>query len=172
MCDRSSKPNQMFRASSSSEEETGRIAALLARELSGGFTILLTGGLGAGKTAFVRSFCEELGFARVRSPSFTLVNRYEAGGREIVHSDLYRLEEREVEDLDLAREEVEGSILFVEWSERAHFFSHRPLLEISISAPDVYNCPDRRVFTFTPKNAKGELLLAPLRKIIEENFPP
>ncbi|MGI6784991.1 MAG: tRNA (adenosine(37)-N6)-threonylcarbamoyltransferase complex ATPase subunit type 1 TsaE [Aminivibrio sp.] len=172
MCERPSETCSAFRVYSSSEGETRGIAALMARELSGGFTVLLTGGLGAGKTAFVRGFCEELGFTRVRSPSFTLVNRYEAGGREIVHSDLYRLEEGEVEDLDLAGEEAEGSILFVEWAERARFFSNRPLLEINIFAPDGINRPERRVFTFSAKNKEGELLLAPLRKLVEESFPP
>ena len=75
-----------------SEEETRCLGALLSNHISGGITILLSGDLGSGKTTLVRGFCENLGFRKVRSPSFTLVNHYMAGGRRIVHSDLYRLE--------------------------------------------------------------------------------
>lgn len=105
-----------------SEEETGRLGALLAKHTSVGMTILLTGGLGSGKTTLVRGFCEALGFRKVRSPSFTLVNHYIAEGRRIVHSDLYRLESRDVDDLDLEEDDSDDTVLFVEWAEKASFF--------------------------------------------------
>ncbi|MGI6252886.1 MAG: tRNA (adenosine(37)-N6)-threonylcarbamoyltransferase complex ATPase subunit type 1 TsaE [Aminivibrio sp.] len=153
-----------------SEEETWRLGALLAKKLSGGITILLLGGLGVGKTAFVRGFCEALGFSRVRSPSFTLVNRYKAGEREIIHSDLYRLEEEDIDDLDLQGEETGKSVLFIEWAERTHFFSDRALLAVHIAAPDMLNHPERRMFEFYAKNPEGRKVFCPLKKIIEEEF--
>ena len=158
-------------AATRSEEETRRLGALLAESLPGGITILLKGDLGAGKTAFVRGFCEALGFLRVRSPSFTLVNRYRAGEREIVHADLYRLEGEDVGDLDLSGEETGSSVLFVEWAERSEFSSDRPLWTVNIVAPDIQKFPERRFFSFRSENVQGEEILAPLRKIIEERFP-
>ena len=156
---------------SRSEEETWRLGALLSKKLSDGITILLFGGLGVGKTAFVRGFCEALGFLRVRSPSFTLVNRYRAGEREIIHSDLYRLEEGDIDDLDLQGEETGKSVLFIEWAERTHFFSDRALIAVHIAAPDMLNQPERRTFEFYAKNPEGRKVLSPLKKIIEEEFP-
>jgi tRNA threonylcarbamoyladenosine biosynthesis protein TsaE len=158
-------------AVSRSEEDTRRLAAILAEKLPGGVTVLLTGDLGAGKTAFVRGFCEALGISRVRSPSFTLVNRYRAGEGEIVHSDLYRLSGGEGEDLDLHGEESDSLFLFIEWADRMNFSSDRPLLSVSITIPDIVNNPGLRIFSFRPANPPGEKILAPLRDFIEEKFP-
>ena len=103
-----------------SEEETRRIGHDFAKTLKGGDVVLLYGDLGAGKTVFVRGVAEAFGITGVRSPSFTLINEYEASsGLYIVHADLYRLDPDGVSAVGL--EEYAGDddvILFVEWPER------------------------------------------------------
>jgi tRNA threonylcarbamoyladenosine biosynthesis protein TsaE len=154
-----------------SEEETAQLGALLAGHISGGITILLSGDLGAGKTTLVRGFCEALGFRKVRSPSFTLVNHYSAGNRKIVHSDLYRLESRDVDDLDLQEDDSGETVLFVEWAEKVPFFSGRPLWKVQISSPDFLRFPERRQFDFFALNPEGEELLSLIWQIIGEVIP-
>ncbi|MBL3538880.1 tRNA (adenosine(37)-N6)-threonylcarbamoyltransferase complex ATPase subunit type 1 TsaE [Aminivibrio sp.] len=155
-----------------SEEETERLGALLAGYFSGGVTILLSGDLGAGKTTLVRGFCEALGYRKVRSPSFTLVNHYIAGKRKIVHSDLYRLDSGDVSDLDLQEYDSGDTVLFVEWAEKAPFFSERPLWKMHISSPDVLSFPERRHFDFFALNPEGEELLSRFWQTIGEEVIP
>ncbi len=103
-----------------SEEETRAAGEALASSLRSGDTVLLSGDLGMGKTVFARGIAAGLGVdpRQVRSPSFTLVNRY--SGRALVHHvDLYRVEK--LEDMDeLGLEEILGGdgVTVVEWAER------------------------------------------------------
>ena len=75
-----------------SAEQTEAAAAALAPALEAGDLLLLHGGLGAGKTAFVRGLVRGLGGDEneVSSPTFALMNRYE-GRIPVFHFDLYRL---------------------------------------------------------------------------------
>ena len=104
---------------SDSEEETSRIGERLAAGLGPGAVILLSGQLGAGKTAFVRGLARGLGAAAedVTSPTFTLIQIYD-GQRTLYHVDLYRLEPREVPDLGLDELITDESVVAVEWPER------------------------------------------------------
>src|SRR5205807_1712386 len=83
------------------EEETADAGRELARTLGSGSIVLLSGELGAGKTAFVRGIAEGLGIdpAEVTSPTFTLVQEYRGGRLPLHHVDLYRLGPAEVDDL-------------------------------------------------------------------------
>ena len=105
---------------SASEADTERIAADLAGSLHAGDVVLLSGDLGAGKTAFVRGLARGLGIdpSEVSSPTFTLVHEY-AGSRLILyHADLYRLNDALVEDLGLDEMGVRDGVLAIEWPER------------------------------------------------------
>jgi tRNA threonylcarbamoyladenosine biosynthesis protein TsaE len=105
-----------------SAAQTEEVAACLAESLSGGEVLLLSGGLGAGKTAFVRGLVRGLqGDANeVSSPTFALMNQY-AARLPVYHFDLYRLGGPE-EVLDLGFDEYffsgEG-VCAVEWSQVA-----------------------------------------------------
>jgi tRNA threonylcarbamoyladenosine biosynthesis protein TsaE len=102
-----------------SEEETSAAGARLAESLRAGDVVLLYGDLGAGKTAFVRGLAEGLGAPgdEVSSPTFTIVQEY-AGRVTLYHVDLYRLEEREVDDLGLEELVLGDGVVAIEWAER------------------------------------------------------
>jgi tRNA threonylcarbamoyladenosine biosynthesis protein TsaE len=105
---------------SSSEQETRAIAARLAAELRTGAILLLSGDLGAGKTAFVRGLAEGLGLdgSEVTSPTFTLVHEYRGGRLPLIHVDLYRLETAELDEIGLDDDLAAAGVVAVEWPER------------------------------------------------------
>ena len=82
--------------------------------------VYLHGDLGAGKTTLVRGALRALGYeGAVRSPTYTLLERYELGGQVIVHFDLYRLADpEELHALGLRELLEEAAMLFFEWPER------------------------------------------------------
>jgi tRNA threonylcarbamoyladenosine biosynthesis protein TsaE len=102
------------------EEETVALAETLAAGFSGGEVVLLTGELGAGKTAFVRGLARGLGADpdEVSSPTFVLLTSY-PGRLTLHHADLYRLA-GDGDELELGLEELPGpgGVLAVEWAER------------------------------------------------------
>lgn len=98
--------------------DTLQIARSLAAMVREGDIIVLEGGLGAGKTAFVAGLAEGLGVTEtVTSPTFVLVRRYEDGFMPLVHADVYRLATSgEFEDLDLLHSSRDG-LLAIEWGD-------------------------------------------------------
>jgi tRNA threonylcarbamoyladenosine biosynthesis protein TsaE len=105
---------------SNSEEETQAIAEKLAADLKPGTVLLLSGQLGAGKTAFVRGLAVGLGIdpEEVSSPTFTLVHEYRGGRLTLYHADLYRLVNTTTEDLGLEEKAVAEGVLAIEWPDR------------------------------------------------------
>jgi tRNA threonylcarbamoyladenosine biosynthesis protein TsaE len=105
---------------SKSEESTRAIAAGLAATLRPGAVVLLSGDLGAGKTAFVRGLAEGLGLdpGDVTSPTFTLVHEYRGGRLPLIHVDLYRLDRAELDEIGLDQDLAAAGVTAVEWSER------------------------------------------------------
>lgn len=121
-------------ALSRKEDETRAAGEALARTLSPGDTVLLTGDLGMGKTVFARGIAAGLGVReeQVRSPSFTLVNLYH-GRVPVYHVDLYRIEK--VEDMDeLGLQEILGGdgVAIVEWAERLGPYRPTDAVEVHI----------------------------------------
>jgi tRNA threonylcarbamoyladenosine biosynthesis protein TsaE len=103
-----------------SEAETVAAGREFAGTLAAGAVLLLSGDLGAGKTAFVRGLAEGLGIApgEVSSPTFTLIQEYRGGRLPLYHVDLYRLRTIEVEDLGLDELTLEGGVTAIEWPDR------------------------------------------------------
>jgi tRNA threonylcarbamoyladenosine biosynthesis protein TsaE len=105
---------------SRSESETEALAAAIGGGLTGGEAVLLTGELGAGKTAFVRGLARGMGLDpdEVASPTFVLLTSHR-GRLTLHHADLYRLA-GDGDDRELGLEELPGpaGVLAVEWAER------------------------------------------------------
>ena len=103
-----------------SEEETASVARELAARLEPGDVVLLSGNLGAGKTAFVRGLAQGLGIdpEEVSSPTFTLVHEYRGGRLTLYHVDLYRLEKTATDELGLEEMGVRDGVLAIEWPDR------------------------------------------------------
>ncbi|NCC67110.1 MAG: tRNA (adenosine(37)-N6)-threonylcarbamoyltransferase complex ATPase subunit type 1 TsaE [Clostridia bacterium] len=103
---------------SKSTQDTENAGAAFAKSLKSGAVVAMYGGLGMGKTAFVRGMARGLAStARVTSPSFTIVNEYD-GTPPLFHFDMYRL--KSADDLfDIGWEDylARGGICAVEWSE-------------------------------------------------------
>lgn len=77
------------------------------------------GKMGAGKTTFVKAICEALGVEDViTSPTFAIVNEYEANQRSIYHFDFYRIKKlEEVYDMGYEDYFYSGALCFIEWPE-------------------------------------------------------
>jgi len=109
--------------------DTEAFAERLAAGLSAGDLVVLSGPLGAGKTAFVRGLARGLGVAGpVTSPTFVIAREHRAGPRGVplVHVDAYRLGmapgsstpdvAAELDDLDLDTD-LADAVVAVEWGE-------------------------------------------------------
>jgi tRNA threonylcarbamoyladenosine biosynthesis protein TsaE len=104
--------------------QTEALAAQLAQCSGHGDLLLLTGGIGAGKTVFARGFARGLGIGEpVTSPTFVLHSIYDSGRLPMNHFDLYRLEaQAEVDELAI-EEFMDGAVTLVEWADRAAGFA-------------------------------------------------
>ena len=101
-----------------SPAETEEVGRALAARLGPGSVVAMTGGLGMGKTAFVRGMARALESPdRVISPTFTIVNEYR-GRLPLFHFDMYRLSGPE-ELFDIGWDDYlsRGGVCAVEWSE-------------------------------------------------------
>lgn len=103
------------------ESALQRLALAFARSLRAPLVIYLQGDLGAGKTTFARALIQGVGYpGRVKSPTYGLLESYQAGGFDFLHLDLYRIENpAELEYLAISDQFTENGILLIEWPEKA-----------------------------------------------------
>jgi len=99
----------------------------IASKVRAGDVVALEGDLGAGKTTLARAIISGLGHkGEVPSPTFTIIELYEALSPPIVHADFYRLKDpSEIFELGLD-DYREGAALIAEWPEKAGGFSQDP----------------------------------------------
>ena len=108
----------MIKHHTTSENETEDFAAGLAKDCKPGDVLALRGGLGAGKTAFVRGLARGLGIdCAVSSPTFAIVHEYRGHSAVLYHFDMYRIES--YDDLYSTGffDYIGKGVLAVEWSE-------------------------------------------------------
>lgn len=122
----------------SSDVETEQIGKKLAETLTKldikRAYIAMRGEMGVGKTVFTRGFVSHFGRANVKSPTYTIVNEYKEGGKNIYHFDLYRISD--ADDLESIgyHEYVESNAYsIVEWSERVPEYIPSDAITVTIS---------------------------------------
>jgi len=159
-----------------SQEATAAVGAAVAEWLRDGDVLLLHGDLGAGKTTLAKGIAAALRIdAVVSSPTFSLVNEYDAGMfapvTRLYHLDLFRLRgEDDLASIGFTEllAPVDGATL-VEWPERAGGLLPGRYLLIELEAAGV----DRRQLRFTPFPADGswtermEALRAVINQVVE-----
>jgi tRNA threonylcarbamoyladenosine biosynthesis protein TsaE len=134
--------------------------ALLTAPAHESLLVTLSGDLGAGKTTLVSGLLAELGHAGpVRSPTYTLLEPYRLQGRDITHCDLYRLRHPdELDDLGLRDLRLAGSVLLVEWPEKAE----GRLNAVDLSLAFDYAGPDARTLVAAAHSPVGKAVLSRL----------
>ncbi|HYF58009.1 MAG TPA: tRNA (adenosine(37)-N6)-threonylcarbamoyltransferase complex ATPase subunit type 1 TsaE [Burkholderiaceae bacterium] len=130
-------PSSTLELALADEAATAALAARVARALGPGTVVWLSGGLGVGKTTFVRGLLSSLGHAgRVRSPTFTLLEPYNLPKFPVYHFDFYRFSSAD-EWRDAGFDEYfrgDGACL-VEWPEMAGPSLPAPDLRITLGFP-------------------------------------
>jgi tRNA threonylcarbamoyladenosine biosynthesis protein TsaE len=142
--------------SSPSANQTEQIGRAMGDSFSGGEIVLLTGSLGAGKSVFARGVASALGVHRWRgSPTFALVHEY-SSSPALIHIDLYRLTEEEVEELGLEEYSRPANVLVVEWADRAPEYlstlPHSRLIAVHLE----HGPGDERMVTVVEENTRAE----------------
>lgn len=130
------------------EGETIRAGRELAAVLGPGDVVACVGGLGSGKTRFIKGVCEEAGVAsHVSSPTFTILNEYRGARWPMYHFDLYRVASpEELRDIGFEEYLEAGGVCLIEWADRAERLLPPERYEVSFRlAPD----PETRIITIT-----------------------
>jgi tRNA threonylcarbamoyladenosine biosynthesis protein TsaE len=109
----------MLVARTSDVAETRALAGALAELARAGDLLLLSGDLGAGKTAFAQGFGRALGIDEpITSPTFTLAREYQGERLRLHHLDVYRMEAMaELFDVDLPELLDDEAVVLVEWGD-------------------------------------------------------
>ncbi|NTV89547.1 MAG: tRNA (adenosine(37)-N6)-threonylcarbamoyltransferase complex ATPase subunit type 1 TsaE [Clostridiales bacterium] len=143
----------MLRISTNSAEETAEAGERLGRTLRAGDVVCLSGGLGAGKTAFAGGLAKALGISGyITSPTFSIVNEY-SGSLALYHFDVYRIADAD-EMYEIGFEEYldAGGVVAIEWAENIEGII--PEKHIRVRIDKVNNAAadeagfDKRVVTF------------------------
>jgi tRNA threonylcarbamoyladenosine biosynthesis protein TsaE len=101
--------------------QIGEIAAALLKQFGNKSVWAFHAPMGAGKTTLIASIGKGMGIEdAITSPTFALMNQYEAAGKMVYHMDWYRLEnEKEAARAGMEAAFEEADICFVEWPEKA-----------------------------------------------------
>jgi len=115
------------------EAATLRFGEKLAQALRPGLFVALSGELGSGKTTLARGILRGLGYeGKVKSPTYTLVERYELSRLDLYHFDLYRFKDsRELLEAGFRDDFDSRNVCLVEWPERAKDLL--PIADLSVS---------------------------------------
>ncbi len=150
----------MFNYISHNENETKKIANLIASKLDIGDIIVLSGDLGSGKTKFTEGFLSYWDLDdEISSPTFTIVNEHRKENTNIYHLDVYRLEDMGEFYAIGGTEYFTNGICVIEWGELIEDILPQNYIKISFSKDE--NDDSIRYLNF---KAYGERL----QKVIKE----
>lgn len=134
-----------------SPDGTEKIGAELAEEILANAAlprfVALFGDLGVGKTAFVRGFTSAIApQARVKSPTFALVNEYRGQTLSVFHFDMYRIEdEDELYSIGFYDYADRRGVCLTEWSENIEYALPEQYIRVEISKNDASNIDSRSI---------------------------
>lgn len=143
-----------------SGDETEALASRLARALpelaDAPAIVYLDGELGSGKTTFARGVLRALGVrGTVRSPTYTLLERYATSRLVAVHLDLYRLRDpSELEQLGVRELHRPKHLWLIEWPQRGTGRLPEPDLSVELEAG-----VDHHRVRLVPRSPRGALWL-------------
>ena len=149
---------------SDSVEETHNLGRIIGSNIRAGDILLLAGGLGAGKTTLTQGILWGLGAEEyARSPTFVLVNEYEAQ-IPVYHMDIYRLDSfEEIDGLGLEDYLFGDGLCIIEWADKAQ--GYFPVDHVDISIEIVSDTA--RMFTVEADEGNRKQLFSKLRNLKE-----
>ncbi|MFC1323474.1 MAG: tRNA (adenosine(37)-N6)-threonylcarbamoyltransferase complex ATPase subunit type 1 TsaE [gamma proteobacterium symbiont of Ctena orbiculata] len=156
---------RVFEIEIEGEQRQEAVGGCLALNCAPPFIVYLEGELGTGKTTLVRGFLRQLGYrGRVKSPTYTLLEPYELGGRSYYHFDLYRLSDpRELDYLGIEDLLAEDALLLIEWPDRGAGLLPQADLRIRIGYREA-----ARGLSFSAETERGAASLPRLKEALEK----
>ncbi len=149
----------MYNIESNSENFTKELGYKLAKFLNCGDTVLLSGDLGAGKTAFVAGFLSFYNKENeIASPTFTIINEHTLKDNlKLFHFDVYRFNNEDEFTAIGGEEFFDKGICIIEWGEKIKNLLPKNYLEIQIKKNDT--SINLRNLSFIPHGEKYENLI-------------
>ncbi|MGV6852912.1 MAG: tRNA (adenosine(37)-N6)-threonylcarbamoyltransferase complex ATPase subunit type 1 TsaE [bacterium] len=151
-----------------SAEQTATLAQQLAASCPETIkAVYLVGDLGAGKTTLVRAWIQSLGYDKsVKSPTYSLMERYKLGAQRVIHMDLYRLgEPEELEYLGIREMTGEEKLYFlIEWPDKGEGFIEDADLIIDFTM----QTDGSRIIELQPKTDDANRWISRLEKAFDE----
>ncbi len=143
-------------------DQTHKLGEQIGKSITQGISIALKGELGAGKTTFAQGLAKGLGVSEdyyITSPTFNIINQYEAKDFTLCHLDLYRLDSSdELDDIGFDDLNDEMNIIVVEWPQILDNISFKFDIEINFEFDKQYN----RVISIFASGQFGSNLLSTL----------
>jgi len=140
------------------------LAHRLAGAVEAPLVIYLHGDLGAGKTTLARALIHGLGYpGRVKSPTYGLLEHYEAGVLHVLHLDLYRIADSdELEFLGIQDLFDSNTLLLVEWPERGGRFLPEPDITVHFQ-----HAGEERILRFQTHTEHGDSICQSLAELMQ-----
>ena len=136
---------------SNSPEDTIKIGNKLAKLLTKGDVVVLSGDLGSGKTKFVEGFLYNFNLQNeISSPTFNIINEYTSSNNNIFHFDVYRLEDSDEFYAIGGEEYFEKGICLIEWGELVSDVLPKDYIHVIIHKDS--NNDNLRIFEFIVNN--------------------
>lgn len=136
---------------SNSPEDTIKIGNKLAKLLTKGDVVVLSGDLGSGKTKFVEGFLYNFNLQNeISSPTFNIINEYTSSNNNIYHFDVYRLEDSDEFYAIGGEEYFEKGICLIEWGELVSDVLPKDYIHVIIHKDS--NNENLRIFEFIVNN--------------------